>query len=420
MSWRDWLRRSKDQPRPADADVKVPAATSREQWTVPDVFFDTEGWQLQSATDVAMAWSAPDARLTLSSVEGSDGTAPLTLTEWRTRHRAMSRSQGQDIVEVERVPLGIGHGLSVITKRRDGLAADYRGTVEIRQGDRRFVISSDFDEGSFTGTRDATVSSAVVMTCGLNLGDPKPDGSRTIRGFFQDAYDPAFDEGALNSYTDDRRVDELLVNHPLSRLRRWHARLEASIALADGTAPTLLILDETPPAVEGPRLLLRAETMWFLYESANRVDLLKKALADEIVALGPAPSERAALCWLYTGCLENKAGRHLSALPALNKADALYRDVNGPECQQLIEVHAHLGWALRELGRDQEALLRLREAIRLLERYPHEQLELLAKTQAGLVLAKRDNPLEQDETRRYVERAQSLLKKFQEKSKPRP
>src|SRR5215831_8535444 len=131
MSWRDWLRRSKDQPRSADADVAVPAATSREQWTVSGVFFDTEGWQLQSATDAAMAWSAPDARLTLTRVEDSEGTAPLTLTEWRTRHRAMSRSQGQDIVEVERVPLGIGHGLSVITKRRDGLAANYRGTVEI-------------------------------------------------------------------------------------------------------------------------------------------------------------------------------------------------------------------------------------------------------------------------------------------------
>jgi hypothetical protein len=390
----------------------VPPATPAQQWTVPGIFFDTEGWRLETATARTMSWSARDARLTLAVTEQAGAVDPATLTELRARHRADARSRGEDIVEVERIAVGGGHGLSVLIKQRFGMAANYRSTVSIHQGVHRFVIASEFDEGSFTGTRDAMVSSAVITTCGFNLTDPAPDGSRKIRGFLQDAYDAAFDDGALNSYTDDRRVDELLPEHPLSRARRWLARLERSIVLAADTPPLSLILDEEPPPVHRPRLLLRAETMWYLYETANRQDLLKAALADEIAALGDQPSERAALCWLYRGCLDNKAGRHLDALSALQKADAIYRAVGAREARPMVEVQTHLGLALAQLGRAGEALPRLREAIRLLEAHPDERLELLATGQAAAILGERRDPAEQEEARRYLERAQALMSKI--------
>jgi hypothetical protein len=411
MSWRDWLKKAAGRNPPGTDDV-VPA-TSPEQWTVPGLFFDTEGWRLEASSANEMAWSARDARLTLAVTEQATAADAATLTEWRARYRAEARNRGEDIVEVERVAIGGGEGLSVLIKQRSGLAANYRVTVHIQQGRQRFAITGEFDEGNFTGTRDAMVSAAVTMTCGLQLDEPAPDGSRKVRGFLQDAYDAAFDSGALNSYTDDRRVDELLPEHPLSRARGWLSQFERSAALKADTAPMPLIVAEDPPPARGPRLLLRAETMWHLYESANRPDLLKKALADEIAALGNHPSERAALCWLYRGCLDNKAGHYLDALSSLQKADELYRAIGAREAEPMVEVHTHLGLALRHLGRAGEALNHLREAIRLLESYPNEQLEMLATSQAGVILEDHRDPSEREEARRYLERANALLTKFE-------
>ena len=412
MSWRDWLRKAIGRSPPGADDL--PPATSPEQWTVPGIFFDTEGWRLESASATAMEWSAPHARLNLTTTDPA-ATDAATLTELRARYRADARSRGEDIVEVERVAAGSGHALSVLIKQRSGMAANYRSTVQVHSGTRRFVIAGEFNEGSYTGTREALVSAAVVSTCGLDLGGPGPDGSRTLRGFLQDAYDPAFDNGALNSYTDDRRVDELLPAHPLSRARRWLAQLERTVALTADASPLSLILDENPPPASRPRLLLRSETMWHLYESANRPDLLKAALADEIASLGNQPNDRAALCWLYRGCLDNKAGHYLDALSSLQKADAMYRALGAEEARPMAEVQTHLGMALRHLGREDEALPRLREAIRLLESHPSEQLEMLATSQAAAILEGRRSPSDQEEARRYVERSMSLLNKFESK-----
>ena len=412
MPWRDWLKKATRRSTPA-SDDDVLLATSPEQWTVRGIFFDTEGWRLRSAAVCAMEWSATDARLTLAVTDQPAVSDAATLTEWRARHRADARGRGEDIVEVERVGAGGGYGLVVVIKQRSGLAANYRATVHVQTGFRRFVIAGEFNEGPFTGTRDAIVSAAVASTCGVDLGDPGPDGSRTVRGYFQDAYDAAFDSGALNSYTDDRRVDELLPGHPLSRARHWLARLERTISLPDDSSLLPLILDEEPPPARGPRLLLRSETMWHLYESVNRPDLLKAALADEIASLGHQPNERAALCWLYRGCLDNKVGYYLDALSSLQKAEAMYRAIGADEARPMAEVQTHLGMALRHIGRVNDALIHLREAIRLLKLHPSEQMEMLATSQAAAILEVRRNQSDQEEARVYVERSMALLNKFQ-------
>jgi hypothetical protein len=412
MSWRDWLRKATGRGAAGSGD-EVPPATTREQWTVPGIFFDTEGWRLESADEGEMRWSAPDSALTLTVTDQPAAADAVTLTELRARHRADARARGEDIVEVERFSIGSGHGLALVIKQRHGLAANYRATVHVHAGPRRFVIAGDFNEGSHTGTRDALVSSIVAMTCGVELNDPGPDGSRTIRGYFQDAYDAAFDNGALNSYTDDRRIDEVLPGHPLSRARRWLARLEQTISPAGNASLLPLIVDEDPPAHRGPRLLLQSQTMWHLYETIKRPDLLKAALTDEIASLGDEPSERAALCWLYRGCLDNQAGHHLGALASLQKADAMYRAVGAHEARPMVEVQTHLGMALRHVGREREALPCLREAIRLLKSHPSEQLEMLAKSQAAAILEARRDPSEREELRQYAERSAALLKKFQ-------
>jgi hypothetical protein len=126
-----------------------------------------------------------------------------------------------------------------------------------------------------------------------------------MRGFAQDAYDATFDNGALNSYTDDRRVDELLPEHPLSRARRWLARLEPSILLTTHTPPLPLIVDEDPPPASSAATAAR-RTIWYLYESANRPDLLKAARWLRRWAVNRVKS---ALCGLSRS-LDNKAGHH--------------------------------------------------------------------------------------------------------------
>jgi hypothetical protein len=174
-----------------------------------------------------------------------------------------------------------------VSKRRE--AAPGAGSVPGDHGNGR---------GNFTGTREALVNAVVAQTGELVLGDTKPDGSRTIKGWFQDAYDAAFDAGALNSYTDDERVDPILPAHPLSRTRAWLATLGSTLTSAGGDAGQALVLEEQPAPARGPRRLLSAAVMRGLYAAINRIDLVEQSLREEIASYGDDPSVRLAGCLL--------------------------------------------------------------------------------------------------------------------------
>lgn len=62
---------------------------------------------------------------------------------------------------------------------------------------------------------------------------PSTPGSKRIKGFFFDPYDPAFNSSAINSIADDPKYDELSPQHPLTRLRRSFAPLLEKLTFVD-------------------------------------------------------------------------------------------------------------------------------------------------------------------------------------------
>ena len=165
-----------------------------------------------------MAWAAPSATLFLTS-EPATERAPASRVEILNEHRAIARANHEDIVLVDVVRMRCGQVLQAVYKRNAGRGFTYRGLTELQQDGARFRIESEIEEGHTTGVREAMVNAARTSCGEFAVGPAKPDGSRTITGFFHDAYDPAFDEGALNSFTDDERLDVILPHHPLSRTR---------------------------------------------------------------------------------------------------------------------------------------------------------------------------------------------------------
>ena len=281
MNWLDNMRRRMRATKADDEANDCSGSTSADQWTVSGISFDTSGWQLTSATPLTMTWTAASAVLTLTKDAVPADHAPATLTALRHRFRAEARARGEDIVLVEVAETGAGQALQTIYKRREGLGSPYRSVVEIHQGPDRFRATTEMDEGGFTGSREALVNAMVAQAGELVLEDPRPDGSCAIKGWFQDAYEPAFDAGALNSYTDDERVDPFVPAHPLSRTRAWLATLASTLTSAGAEAGAPLVLEEHPEPPRGPRRLLSASVMRSLYQAIGRMDLVEQSLREE-------------------------------------------------------------------------------------------------------------------------------------------
>jgi hypothetical protein len=396
-----------------------PGATPADQWTVPGVSFDTSGWQLTAATPATMTWTASSAILTLTKDAVPADHAPATLTALREQLRAEARARGEDIVLVEVVETAAGQVLQTIYKRREGPGSAYRSVVKLHQGPDRFQVTTEMDEGNFTGTREALVNAMVAQTGELVLGDTKPDGSRTIKGWFQDAYDPAFDAGALNSYTDDERVDLILPAHPLSRTRAWLATLGSTLTSAGGNAGQALVLEEHPAPARGPRRLLSETVMRGLYRAIGRIDLVEQSLREEIASCGDDPSVRLAGCLLQLGIVLDEQELPREALPVLARAEGLFEALTGADSVQSCTAATHHARVLATLGRPAEALPRFRRAINAFEQAEHEILRMLALAGAGDILAERDDEEEQREGERYHAAAQTLIDKFNEQIEQR-
>lgn len=381
---------------------------SARTWTIDGVRFDTAGWTLSESTPTRMRWTGSNQTLALERVD--EAWHPQTLTAFRDEWRTRLRRAGQDIVLVETFGGGGRTGLTVGSKRREGLAANYGLSITIPIANAgAYRIVADFTEGTFTGQRDALVSGAVVATMGLQLEDEvDAHGGRSIKGFFQDAYDAAFDRGALNSYTDDSRVDIMQPSHPLSRMRAWIAHLAQSIQFDDGPPGGPAVLDETPSPARGPRELLASATMRYLYDTANLIDPLVSLLSREIAAAPLEPTADLALTHLYLGCLECKRQCWTDAIAPLREAERLYAAIGQAQSFGTAEALTRLGVALAETGQSNEALAALRRAIPLFETFPSVHLEAIARSRAAVILVTFDTAGAMEEAQRHLTRAQDL------------
>ena len=116
-----------------------------------------------------------------------------------------------------------------------------------------------------TGVRESIVNTLRMQRGDLTLAalmsgpvDPVT-GGRPIPGMKLDPYDPAFDQDATYSASDDPRLDELLQTHPLSvtrsTLRRARATWECDSRAGGRESGSGATRPPLPPS-SGPRLVL--------------------------------------------------------------------------------------------------------------------------------------------------------------------
>ena len=389
MSWFD--RIFKRGPSSQEATATVPGPLRPEQWTVPGITFDTSGWQLGEAHASRMSWKAPAGTLTLTREDLPAATPYPSLTDLRNDERAQARAREEDIVQVDVVSIRSVEVLRVICKSRRGSGSVYRLRVEVHGRETCIRIESDIDEGNFTGTREAMVNATRVQAGERVIGPPNPDGSHSIQGFFVDAYDPAFDGGALNSITDDERLDVLLPAHPLSRIRALQETITDSLRISPDISPVRILAtsprsEETRP----PRRELSFVVLRHLYGAAERFDLVEAVLQEELAQLGDTPSLDLATVLMQLGIFLHMRDRPGNALPLLSKAERMFLDLTGSDGPGTATARVHHGCALMKLGRRAQSLPLFEQAIPVLEKNRKDDgTYMLALANAAGLLAER-------------------------------
>jgi hypothetical protein len=243
-----------------------------------------------------MSWTAPGGTLGLTC-DDRESPQVRSLADVRNEARTTARASGEDIVVFGRMPIRRGEALQAIYKRKDGLGCAYRGLIEVQQGTKRFRITSDLNEMGMTGSREAIVTAMLAQSGELALGPARAGGSRSLLGYFHDAYDSAFDEGALNAITDDERLDSILRSHPLSRTRELHRTIASSLMLAGGPAPTSGISPDSDARIPAtPRRQLSSRVVRGIFEAAGRVDEASPVVPEGTIPGAPRHCPR---CSLY-------------------------------------------------------------------------------------------------------------------------
>jgi hypothetical protein len=378
-----------------------PGPLSATDWTIPGITFDTTGWQLEEASASRMLWKAPNGVLTLTPVDPSSDQL-ATLTDLRHRYRAAARAGGEDIVAVEVLPARGGEVLQIIYKRPVGRGYGFRGVLGLRGSKGAFRIESDLGEGGWTGTREAMVNGMRVSCGEFAIGPIGPDGSARILGLLHDPYDPAFDEEALNSVSDDERLDPIMPGHPLSRTRALLDTVRASLDLAGLLSP---VIKEDPPA-PARRQELSFPVLMAIYEAARRPDLGEPALQERIAMLGDTPSPQLAGCLMQLGRLLRMRGRAGNAVPLLSRAERMFIELAGLDAKETVIARTHHAYALVEIGRHRQALPMFISAIKVFEKERFDdRIYLLALAGAGHGLSEQGDTVGAAE---YIGRALQL------------
>jgi len=236
----------------------------------------------------------------------------------------------------------------------------------------------------------------MLAQCGeLRFGPLEADGSRSILGYFHDAYDSAFDAGALNAITDDERLDAILANHPLSRTRDLHRTIAASLVLPEGTAAASGLTPEEPTGAERarPRRQLSSQVVRGILKAAERFDEVEQSFSEEIASHGDGDSPELAKCLVDYGIFLQSRERPGDAETWLSRAERMSAATLGEAATETVVARTQRGYALFKLGRKNEALAILLRSIQTLEAdYPESPIHALALSGACQILSERDDP----------------------------
>ena len=288
---------------------------SPEDWTIGGITFDTRGWRLSASSPSSMTWAGGDgAELTLTRTTASDPIHPRDLHTFRQQQRAVAAATRGGIVSVEVCRAGPGFALETVTKRKAGMGFVFTGTFDTGTPSEAYHLEMKADEGQTTGLREATVSAQMWELGEVKLLPPAhPGASQAVEGWSHDPYDADCDDDALNSVTDDDRLDAIFPEHPLSRVRMFLRQVRDSIVVAGWPLnPVGGPGDATGHELSSARRLLSTATLRELLWKHGRLDLLQVSLQEalrEADPTGDASSENVAhLLLLLASCSKGSPG----------------------------------------------------------------------------------------------------------------
>ena len=378
-------------------------------WTVGGVRFDDSGLAAGTASATSMAWTdhlGTEVALTVSARVRPPEF--LDLNQARVEHRHIAAAEGRSLVSVECVSAQQGIPLlEVITKGRVGPGFDYGGTLVADDGEQTFVVRITASERPVSGLREAAISAQMWELGEVELLPPASRGaSQALKGWSLDPYDAAWDENALNSITDDERLDLMFPDHSLTRVRLLLRQVRRS-----------LVLDRVPVGSTGGlgnastrRGQVPASILCELLWKQSHFHALEALLSEGLARADDAAEDSdTAERLLLLGVVQARRERHLDARRTLTRAhDVLRRRRGDAEVLTAIAL-GHLARANLDLGNLSVAEQQFSAALEIIEPALPDSLALAMMLSGyGRALIARNNA----EAMHYVTRAKGIVERI--------
>jgi tetratricopeptide (TPR) repeat protein len=335
--------------------------------------FDTNGWKSVKTEDEGLQWRdrlGNTLRLRFHSRPAEQLAELRDLESVRSLCRRNAEAAGGAIVSVDIVNVAGIPCLKVIDKYERRPAYDYAGTLTIPLRDSHYEIVMNATEHGTTGVREAMVFAQLAAIGEVDLsaftaGERK---SGPIPGWFKDPYDPGYQGRVLRCQSDDERLDALLPDHPLSRIRFSFAKIQPSIELDPVSEQAFHIEGD---AAEEPAVApMSSAAVAMLYVHANQYEQAENVLLRSLGQHGSDPAAdplRVARESLVLGVACEQQGKLADAETAFRRASASFEVSEGANHPDTAQATVNVARILIARGEHGEAEPLLRRALQVLE-----------------------------------------------------
>jgi len=389
--------------------------------TARSIAFDKTGLRATSRTTNRIEWRDADGDTVVVEVDHNptDGWPVVGgLEALRAHCRRQAAPPGHGIVSVDVVEVSGVSCARVVTKHERLPTYVYEGALVVPLRDARATLTMSASEHGMTGGREVMVTMQLFSSGVLRPPPPSPTGGpQRLAGWAFDPYDAAYDESALCSLADDERLDELLPQHPLSKVREWLRQVAETVAIAPEARP-----NRDLPAVPSPPSDNRAvgrvpsTAIARLYFLADRHEGAARHLEASIPMRDGEPAvadAETASTLLLLGVLREGHNEWVGAAWAYSRALAMSRSVRGELDMETLRAAANLGRLYVQMDRVEDARPLLERVAPIFEERGEHTDAGVSLNDLGLI--KRAGGEHQD-ARSYFERALRHFEQAEAKS----
>ena len=201
--------------------------------SLDSVTFDTTRLAFKGERNGVRAWSTPSGDAVILHHFPRPPDIPVALRDLlaiREFSRNAAMHGGAAIIEVDVIVVRDCTALRQIVKvPQQPHGITYLGSITLPYPAFSFVLKIQCPEYGTTGIRDAVIADELMGQGRINIDE----GTREMRGWMQDPYDPSLTDGFRRNVSEDAQYDPRFPTHPLSRLRPLLTRLQGTIHLAE-------------------------------------------------------------------------------------------------------------------------------------------------------------------------------------------